>query len=220
MGNFFICCGCLPDKLNEFMTKFIEDFKITSYKDIEFFAFTEKYPPVKNINKNFEEFFECKETLIHKTYKNTLFRESNNYLFTALIFLMKSEPIDKSSNYKAMIQKIKKSEISLENLENFEKNDYKVLSSVLKFYIKIVSLYIIEAAIMSKIDYFSIQQTKFFSEAYSLTIIDLVTKDLLEGFDDIDEFFIKNNEKLKHDNIRLLLKSKYLSVLKNKDKDK
>ena len=117
-----------------------------------------------------------------------------------------------ATNYKGMIQKIKKGEIS-KYFEKFREPDNKTLYNVLRFYIKMVSSDIINAIKASGENIFSEDYAKKLSEMFNKEIIDLVALDFMKecnnSYTNIDEFFEKNHENLKHTEIRNLLDKKY-----------
>ena len=223
MGNCLDICNGASNNIEGYLTDFIDELEITKYKDNDFFAFIEKNPPLKYKLENFNELLKSNDNEPHKNYKNNLFTESYNHLFASLIFLMKSEPEVMATSYKAMIQKIKNSEISKENLDSFKNSDHDILYDVLRFYIEMVSLSMVEAICLSKINILPENVGKLLRESFSKIMIDQVAKDLMKDCKNpdvnIDEFFEKNYAKLMHPAIRAQLRNKHSSI-KNENNEK
>lgn len=206
MGNLLDCCNCNLHNINDYSNDFINSLNITKLGSLEFFGFMERNPPLIKLEENYNEFLKSNNSETHKIYVTELKKKSKNYFFLSLIFLLKSDAKEMAINYEAMIQEIKKGEISKEQLENFKENDYTILQEVLKYYIRMVSLDIITALESSKTNPISEENMQKFHEMYNDDSIESLAKDLMidcqNPFVNFEEFFQKNFISLKPKEIR------------------
>lgn len=222
-----ICAG--ESDIEHFLTDFIDELKIRKYNEKNFFAYLDKNSPYRTLRSNYDEFLRSNQNEeIHSIYQNNLFSRKHHLFYASLIFLIHSDPKNMSANYKLVIEKIKNShtEFKQDTLQDFTKDDYDILSDVLNFYVRMISLDVIEAAQKSKENRITDEQMKVLKNNYAETVIAIYVKDLMKDCKnpniDLDEFFKKNHLELVHTTVREKLKKVFENkedILKNVKKE-
>lgn len=209
-----ICAG--QSDIENFLTEFIEELRIRRYSEKNFFQYLEKNNPFRSMRTNYDEFLRSNQNEeVHKNYQNILFAKSNPLFHASLVLLLNSESKNLASNYKLVIDKLRNShlEFKQETLQEFNKDDYSVLSDVLKFYVRMVSLDIVEALQLSKGAKFTEEQAKILNSNYNQRIIDFYVEDLMKNtkFPNVnyEEFFSRNHTNLKHPIVRERLRNMF-----------
>lgn len=215
-----ICSG--ESDIEHFLTDFIDELKIRKYDDKKLFSYINRNSPFKSLRTSYDEFLRSNQNEeIHTNYQNILFAKEHHLFFASLVFLIHCDAKNMSANYKMMIEQIRTSHQMYkdEPLEQFTKDDYDILSDVLRFYTTMVSLDIIEAAAKSKKEGNNIteEQMKVLRNNYGPVVIDIFVRDLMKDCKnpniDLDEFFKKNYMNLKHPIVRERLRK----IFENKD---
>jgi len=206
-----ICAG--ESDIEHFLTDFIDELKIRKYTDKNFFAYLEKNSPYRTLRSNYDEFLSSVQNEgMHNNYQNLIFGKSHYHFYASLIFLIQADPKNMAVNYKLVLQKLKISndEFRKETEKDLMKDDYDILSDVLFFYVRMISLDVIEAAQKSKDKLITEEQMRVLKTNYGINVIDIFVKDLMKDCKnpnvDVEEFFRKNHMNLKHPIIREKLK--------------
>lgn len=213
-----ICAG--ESDIENFLTDFIDELKIRKYNEKRFFAFIDKNSPFRTLRSSYDEFLRSNQNEeIHTNYQNILFDKNHHHFFVSLIFLINSDAKNMSTNYKLALEKVKNSHLEVKEtpLEDFAKDDYDILNDVLKFYVSMISLDVVEATQRSKENRITNEQMKILKENYATNVIEAFVKDMMKDCRnpnvDHDEFFKKNFMDLRHPVIREKLKK----IFENKD---
>jgi hypothetical protein len=207
-----ICPG--ESDIENFLTEFIDELTIRRYNGKSYLdrLEQEKSSPFKNPRTNYDEFLRSNQNVqMHEKYQENLFKRSHHAFYVSLIFLIKHDnPKKMSENYKQVINKLKISyeEHKRENLNDLLKSDNEILSEILNFYVRMISLDVIVAAQESKEnkDRLTPEQLKVLKTNYGVDVIELFVKDsLMKGCKNpinLEEFFTKNAINLKHPIVR------------------
>jgi len=209
-----ICAG--ESDIEHFLTDFIDELKVKTYNDKTFFAYLNRNSPYRSMKTNYDHFLSANQNEdMHANYQNVLSKRSNHLFYTSLIFLIQSDPKKMAANYKQVLQIVKLSheDTKKETLKELIKDEYDILSDVLNFYVRMISLDVIEAALKSKDTkdkMITEEQFKVLKSNYGLEVIEHFVKDLMKECKnpnvDTEEFFKKNYLKLKHPTVRENLK--------------
>lgn len=222
------CCGSPITNINEYITAFIEELKISNLTFQEFISFIDANPANKdnNLTRNTLEFLgSISQNEVHTIFERDVLKAPKNLLFASLIFLVKAENKDMADNYTMIINRIKMGQIADEEIEKFrrEYSEFSILREVLVYYIRLVSLMVLNAVASVKNNLLTEEYLKTLNEMYADNFINSVADDLLKGFSqfnlDLKVFFTQNEKNLKHVEIRNLLEKKYQESLpKNTEK--
>jgi uncharacterized protein YkwD len=218
-----ICAG--ESDIEHFLTDFIDELKIRKYNDktgkntSSIFQYLEKNSPYQTLRSNYDEFLRSNQHEdMHTKYQNLLFGRSHHHFYASLIFLINADPKNMATNYNLMIKKIKTSheEFQKESLSDLNKDSYDILRDVLTFYVRMVSLDIIDAAQKCKENLITEEQLTLLKKDYGQIVIDIFVKELMKDCKadvDIEEFFKKNHSNLRHPIVR----EKLRRISENKD---
>jgi hypothetical protein len=225
-----ICSG--ESDIENFFIEFVKELKINKYNEKTFFAFLDKNSPYQSLKSNYDEFLKSNQNEeIHNNYKNLLLQRKKHLFYASLVFLIESDPINLSTNYRKILEVLKNShtEFKSEFLEDFFKNDYEILFHILNFYVRMISLDIIEAMEKTNDNRMTEDQRKFLLKCYDVIVIEVFVRNMMKDFRngnndsafDLEDFFNKNHKNLNHIIIRDKLKKIYenFDLYSNKEND-
>lgn len=207
-----ICAG--ESDIELFLTDFIEELKIRKYTDGKYLEHLEKNKPFYALKTNYNEFLNSTQNVVHhENYQGILFHRPHYLFYMALIFLVRSNPKSMATNYRAIQEmlRVSQNETRPEILEDLTTDNYDTLYDVLTYYARMVSLDIVEASEKTKEKRITDEQMTHLKKVYSLIVIDIwvrdIMKDCVNPNTNIDEFFTKNHQSLRHDAIRQRLRN-------------
>lgn len=202
-----VCAG--ESDIEQYLTDFIDELRVRKYNDVNFLEFLKKNSPYGKPSDNYAEFLKAvNNEQTHLRYRNDLFARAQHLFYPSLIFLIHQNPEKMATNYKNILEEVKRSYKATQKTNNnfFEKNEYDALYDVLTFYVRMVSFDIVEASINSKDTRISEEQARVLKNNFSHIAIEIFVRDLMKDSDnpniDLDHFFRRHFSILKHPSVR------------------